>query len=438
MEYTAGEVLQFVAENDVKFVRLAFCDIFGTPKNIAIMAGELARAFESGIGFDASAVAGFMNVEESDLLLFPDPSTLAVLPWRPATGRVVRLYCDIRHPDGTPFAGDGRRLLKNAIEQAAQRGFSCRFGAECEFYLFELDENGKPTDRPFDEAGYLDFAPIDKGENVRREICLSLEEMGIRPESSHHEQGPGQNEIDFQCSDPLSCADNLITFKTVVRTIAARNGLFASFMPKPIADKSGSGLHINLSLYRSGRNLLADGGANTAVFHSFIAGILRRAREMTVFLNPATNSYARLGCMEAPGYISWSAQNRSQLVRIPAATGDMCRLELRSPDPLCNPYLAFTLLLNAGMEGVDEQLTLCDPADVNLYAAEADMLKQYERLPQQLDEAIRLARDSAFIARQLPPETVAKYLADKQEKWQGYEAASDRAAYEHTRYFQAF
>ncbi len=436
MNYTVNEVLQFVAENDVKFVRLSFCDIFGTPKNIAILASELPRAFEQGIGFDASAVDGFMNIEESDLLLFPDPGTLAVLPWRPAQGRVVRFYCDIKHPNGDVFEGDTRHLLKKAAEKAEKRGLNCKFGAECEFYLFELDEKGNPTNIPHDRAGYLDIAPLDKGENVRREICLSLEEMGVSPESSLHEQGPGQNEIDFKYSSALACADNLITFKSAVRTIATRNGLFASFMPKPIPDKSGSGLHINMSLYKEGENLFnKKGDDHSPVAHSFIAGIMRRIAEISVFLNTTTNSYHRFGCFEAPKYISWSHENRSQLIRIPAATGEYSRMELRSPDPLCNPYLAFLLLVEAGLEGIDEGLKLEAPANINLYAADEKTLSGFRKLPANLGEAVEAARNSAFIANHLPARTTGKFLATKLKEWHSYQSAPDGNAFEHDRYF---
>lgn len=436
MDYTVNEVLQYVSENDVKFVRLAFCDIFGTPKNISILSSELARAFSQGICFDASAVDGFMNVEESDLLLFPDPATLAVLPWRPAQGRVVRMYCNIRHPDGRPFEGDGRYLLQQAVQKAANAGYQCKIGAECEFYLFEMDEKGCPTRVPHDQAGYCDIAPLDKGENVRREICLTLEEMGIDPETSHHEQGPGQNEIDFKFSDPLSCADNLITFKSVVRNIAARNGLFATFMPKPIADKSGSGLHINLSLYKNGQNLFAgEYEQHNAVYHSFIAGILENIYDMTLFLNPSTNSYARFGSFEAPNYITWSHQNRSPLIRIPAASGQYSRMELRSPDPLCNPYLAFTLLLGAGLEGIQNGLELSAPADFNLFTAEEESLSKFRILPQNLGEAAKAASDSEFVARHLPSETIEKMVTSKQSEWVNCEYTGNRAEYEYMRYF---
>lgn len=243
MKYSKQEVMQYVEEEDVKFIRLAFCDVFGKQKNVSIMPEELPRAFEYGIAFDASAIAGFGDESRSDLLLHPDAETLMILPWRPEHGRVVRMFCSISYPDGKPFACDTRTLLKQAAAQAAAEGYAFAFGAEQEFYLFKLDEDGEPTQEPYDKAGYMDIAPEDKGENIRREICLTLEQMGIRPESSHHEEGPGQNEIDFRYSDPLTAADNVITFQTIVRTVAHRNGLFADFSPKPLKEKPGNGFH---------------------------------------------------------------------------------------------------------------------------------------------------------------------------------------------------
>ena len=273
------------------------------------MKTELPRAFECGISFDASAVKGFMNVDEGDLLLIPDPSTLSVLPWRPQQGRVIRLFCDIYHSDGRPFEGDGRQILQKSTKKLFDMGLDCMVGPECEFYMFELDADGEPTKKPQDNAGYFDVAPKDKGENVRREICLFMEEMGLRPESSSHKQGPGQNEVDFRFSDALTSADHTIIFKSVVKTVAARNGLFASFMPKPIANRSGNGFHINLSLQKDTKNLFQAGAQGHELAEYFIAGILRYVREMTLFFNPITNSYTRFGQFEAPRYVTWSQQN---------------------------------------------------------------------------------------------------------------------------------
>ena len=279
----------------------------------------------------------------------PDTSTLCVLPWRPDHGRVVRMFCNILHPDGTPFASDTRRVLQNAVDAAAERGISFSFGSEMEFYLFQRDENGEATRVPYDRAGYMDIAPEDKGENIRREICLTLSQMGIRPECSHHEQGPGQNEIDFRYSDPMAAADNALTFRAVVNTIAVQSGLAADFSPKPLPGQPGNGMHINISARsRDGRDVMPQ----------VIAGILAHIAEMTVFFNTTESSYQRFGSSKAPRYISWSSENRSQLIRIPAAKGEYRRAELRSPDPLCNPYLAFALLIHAGLDGIKKHSQL--------------------------------------------------------------------------------
>lgn len=434
MTHTIQEVLDFVRENDVQFIRLGFCDLLGVQKNISIMPAELPSAFENGVSFDAHAIRGFREVTESDLLLFPDPATLTVLPWRPGPGRVVRLYCDIKNPDQSVFGGDSRCLLKRVIERCMDKGYVCKIGAECEFYLFKTDEKGEPTDEPLDRGGYLDISPMDKGENIRREICLCLEEMGVNPEASHHEQGPGQNEVTFKFSDALEAADNLLTFKSAVKAIAERNGLFASFMPKPLPNKSGSGLHVNISLSRNGFNIFRNTGKQSAVAESFIAGILAAVPEMTLFLNPTANSYERLGKNEAPLYVSWSHQNRSQLVRIPAAIGERVRMELRSPDPSLNPYLAFALILSAGLDGMDQELPLPPPVDMDLYQADESTTSSLVSLPCALDQAIELAQNSSFVKSIIGDETLKKYLAIKKEEAQEYIEAEDKGGFYRERY----
>lgn len=439
MNTTASEVLQFIEENDVKFIRLGFCDLFGIQKNISIMPDQLPEAFENGISFDASAVRGFRDVKESDLLLFPDPATLTVLPWRPGPGRVVRFYCDIKNPDGSPFAHDSRYLLKKVVERCESRGYVCKIGAECEFYLFKADENGDPTEMTLDKGGYLDIPPLDKGEDIRREICLCLEEMGLRPESSHHERGPGQNEIDFKYSDALASADNFLTFKSVVKFISARNGLFATFMPKPLPQEAGSGLHVNISLAQNGLNIFKNvAGGSRGITNSFIAGILARTSEITLFLNPICNSYERFGSFEAPKYISWSHQNRSQLVRIPAAIGERMRMELRSPDPTINPYLAFALIIAAGLEGLEKELTLPPAVDADLYTADESITARLTELPNSLEQAIRLAENSAFVKAVIGEELLAKYVALKKEEVTAFAAAKDKTAFCRERYFTLF
>ena len=393
MKYSREEVLQYVREEDVKFIRIAFCDVFGKQKNISIMPDELPRTFEYGIPFNASAIEGFGDETNCDLLLHPDPETLALLPWRPEHGKVVRMFSNITYPDGKPFECDTRGLLKKAVSDAAKAGYTFSFGSEQEFYLFELDEKNEPTKIPYDEAGYMDIAPEDRGENIRREICLTLEQMGIRPESSHHEEGPGQNEIDFRYSDPLAAADNTLTFQTVVKTVCRRNGVFVDFSPKPLENKPGNGFHINMSVKPN------DNSENLCYM---IAGVLEKTVEMTAFLNPTENSYNRFGKQKAPGYVSWSSENRSQLVRIPAAIGEYRRAELRSPDPAANPYLAFTLMIYAALIGLENKLTLPNATNINLYEADEKTLAKFQKLPESLAAARKIAAESEFIRSHLP------------------------------------
>ncbi len=393
MKYSKDEVIQYVQEEDVKFIRLAFCDVFGKQKNISIMPAELPRAFECGIAIDASAIAGFGDENHSDLFLHPDADTLMPLPWRPEHGRVVRMFCNITYPDGKAFECDTRSILKKAIQDAQDAGFQFFFGAEQEFYLFTLDDNGNLTNEPYDNAGYMDIAPEDRGENIRREVCLTLEQMGIQPESSHHEEGPGQNEIDFRYSDPLTAADNAMTFQTVVKTIARRNGLFADFSPKPLENKPGNGFHINISVKSSD---------NEGCMNYMIAGILDKTADMTVFLNPTENSYQRFGSNKAPKYISWSSENRSQLVRVPAAAGKYQRVELRSPDPSANTYLAFALLIYAILDAIQNKLEPPIPADINLYKANEDTLAKFKQLPGDFKSACAVAANSNFIKEHIP------------------------------------
>lgn len=436
MNNTASEVLEFVKENDVKFVRLGFCDMFGLQKNISIMSDELQSAFENGVSFDAHAILGFRDVNRSDLLLFPDPATLTVLPWRPGPGRVARFYCDIKNPDGSAFLHDGRTILKRVVERAERMGYICKIGAECEFYLFKTGENGEPTDELLDRGGYLDISPLDRGEDIRREICLTLEEVGIKPVTSHHEQGPGQNEIDFKFSDALACADNFQTFKSVVKSIASRNGLFASFMPKPLLGSPGSGMHVNLSLVKNGLNIfkkIGEGHSNIA--ESCISGILTKTPEITLFLNPIANSYERFGKFEAPKYVSWSHQNRSQLIRIPAAIGEKVRMELRSPDPSLNPYLAFALIIAAGLDGIENNMALPPAVDADLYTADESVTKKLTLLPDSLGKAIDLAKNSNFVKSVVGEELLSKYIAIKKTEADDFNAAKDKLEFYKERYF---
>lgn len=401
---TYEELREFMEEENVEFVRLAYFDVFGRQKNIALMAGELERAMRYGISFDASAVEGFGADIRSDLFLKPDPSTLSIVPWRPTSGRVCRMFCDICYPDGTPFGQDTRRILKKAIQAAAAKGIDVKFGSEMEFYVFCLDENGNVTDRTIDRGGYMDVEPLDGGENLRRDICYALVDMGITPESSHHERGPGQMEIDFRYSDPLTAADNTSTVKWAVRSICASAGYYADFSPKPLRKMPGNGMHLNISVHnRAGDDTADHTGA-------FMAGILKYIRELTLFLNPFNTSYDRFGKMEAPRYVSWAVQNRSQLIRIPADPSGRRRIELRSPDAGANPYLAFALLIYAGLRGIEENLRPQEPLDINLYRADSSVTDQLEKLPDSREKAARLAAESQFVRQYVPAACLEAYL----------------------------
>ncbi|MEE1182115.1 MAG: glutamine synthetase family protein [Treponema sp.] len=387
--YTKEEVIEFIEQEDVKFIRLAFCDIYGNQKNLAILPSELERAFEHGISFDGSAIDGFTDVEHSDLFLFPIASTLTVLPWRSISGKVVRMFCEIKRPDGSLLEKESRYILKQAVLAAREQNLDINIGTECEFYLFKTDEKGEPTKIPFDNAGYMSVAPEDKGENIRREICLTLKEMDIHPESSHHEEGPGQNEIDFRYASPLKSADNVMNFISVVKAAAARNGLYADFSPKPIGGQSGNGFHINISLK-------SEDGKD--VFENFMAGVLSHIKEMTVFLNPTAESYSRLGSGKAPSTIGWAKENRNQLIRIPSTKDEAKRFEVRSPDPTANPYIAFALLIYAGLDGVKNNLKLPESSSSG-----------YEKLPEFWGQAADEARSSQFI-RNILHDNVESFL----------------------------
>ena len=404
---TFEEAAAYVEENDIKFIRLAFCDITGRHKNIAIMPRELSAAFDTGIGIDYAKIAGgtpgFPEIGDM-LYLRPDPSTLTILPWRPQTGRVARFYCNITDRDGKPFAYDTRQTLKATLTRCKEAGFSCRMGLRSEFYLFKADEDGNPTKTPWDNGGYLDVAPMDRAENIRREICLSLEEMEIPPESSHHEAGPGQNEIDFFAADALRSADNFMTYRNVVSSIAAKNGGFASFEPYPVPGQSGNGLHLKVTLHRGGENICE---SDPKLFSEFMGGVYACIRDITVFLNPLPSSYDRFGKDEAPKAISWSEKNASRLLRLQKkADGRPDGFILRSPDPSVNPYLAFAMLLEAGLYGIKNHLTL--PAEEE--KGQADRKNKAE-LPSSLREAVDTAKESSFIASCGCKEIAAFYLA---------------------------
>ena len=386
---TQKEVMEYVEEENVKFIRLAFFDVKGHQKNISIQPSELLRAFSTGISFDASSIEGFNDEAHSDLFLVPEPRTLSILPWRSFDGSVVRMYCDIYNPDGTLYKNDTRYLLKQALDQAKKAQIEIRCGNEYEFYLFQLDEKGKATKTPLDQAGYMDIAPFDQGEDVRRQICHYMMEMGMEPEASHHEQGPGQNEIDFRYNNPLLAAEDGATLRWVIKTVAQANGLVANFMPKPLKEEAGNGFHINMS--------------TNSHMDEFMAGILNHIKEITLFLNPSENSYDRLGEDKAPKYVSWGYNNRSTLIRIPAGNK---RLELRSPDCLANTFLAYTLLIYAGLDGIEKHMTCMEPTSLNLFKETGE----FDVLPQSLKEAKKLAKNSDFVKKYVPENILKAYL----------------------------
>lgn len=399
----AQEVMDFLEENDVKFVRLAFPDLFGKLKNIAIQPDLLEEAFEQGIPFEAAAVDGFQSPEDGSLLLRPDPDTLAILPWRPQAGRVCRLLCDVVRADGRPYENDTRGILRKAKELANDRGYSIRMGAECEFYLFEADEQGRITNRPHDRGSYLDVAPLDRGEDVRREICLTLLSMNIRPELSHHERGPGQNEIDFHRADPVTGADHLVAFHNAVRTIAARYGLCASFMPKPLPGEYGNAFKVNFALFRDRKNLFRmENGQLPAQAQAAIAGVLNRLRDMTLFLNPIPNSYDRLTDGETPNRVCWAHQRRNNAIRVPLPQHRFAKMQIASADSMSNAYLAYALLVFAALEGIER--------GEELPQARAGGWEDAAVLPESLGAAIDAARDSEFIRRSLPDSVLTAFL----------------------------
>ncbi len=423
---TKNDLLKFIEQNDVKFIRLQFTDIFGRMKNIAITEQQLEKALEEGVLFDASAIAGFSEVEQSDMLLFPDPDTFSIIPWRPQHGKVARFICDIKNYDGSQFMGDPRYILKRSAAKAKQLGYTFNIGAECEFFLFHTDAEGRPTTKTHDAAGYCDMAPADLGENCRREICMVLEDMGFEIEASHHENAAGQHEIDFKYSDVMTAADRIMTFKTVVKTVAQKNGLHATFMPKPIYNSYGSGMHINMSLSHDGKNLF-NAGENSRdisdIAKMFGAGILQHAKSITAVANPLVNSYKRfVQGFEAPVHIAWSHMNRSLLLRIPAPKGEATRMELRSPDPSCNPYLTLALLLEAGLDGLQNKLLMPPPVDINTYNLSPEQERELgvQRLPSNLSLALDEMKKDPYIKEVLGEHIFARYISAKEAEWAAY------------------
>ena len=424
--YTKQDIIRMIQDNDVEFIRLQFTDIFGTLKNVAITASQIERALKNECMFDGSAIEGFVKIEESDLFLYPDLSTLEIFPWRPQQGKVARLICDVYRPGGEPFEGDSRYILRRALKEAEEMGYTFKVGPECEFFLFHMDENAMPTTISHEQAGYFDLGPVDLGENARRDMVLTLEDMGFVVESSHHEAAPAQHEIDFEYDEALATADNIMTFKLTVKTIAKRHGLHATFMPKPKAGVNGSGMHINMSLSRDGRNIFQDpegkDGLSREAYY-FIGGIMKHIKAITAITNPLVNSYKRLvPGYEAPVYIAWSTTNRSPLIRIPASRGDETRIELRSPDPAANPYLALAVCLRAGLEGIREKIEPPESVNCNIFfmSDEEKSLAGIERLPGTLFEAIEELEKDEFIRNSLGNHVANKYIEAKKEEWNKY------------------
>jgi len=425
---TYDDIRRLVEENNVSFIRLQFVDIFGHLKNVAIPVAELDRVLQDGMVFDGSSIEGFVRIEESDMHLRPDPNTFTILPWY-KDHVIARMICDVYRPDGTPFEGDPRRILRNAIEEAEAMGYQFYVGPECEFFLFHKDEQGCPTTQTHDQAGYFDLAPTDNGELARIEMVKTLMNMGFKIEAAHHESGPGQHEIDFKYSDALNAADNIVTFKLAVKVIAQQFGLHATFMPKPIGTECGSGMHCNMSLFKDSTNAFFDPSDKNGLSQEaywFMGGLMKHAKGMCAITNPLVNSYKRLvPGYEAPVYIAWSMANRSPLVRIPSARGVGTRLELRHPDPTCNPYLALAVMLKCGLEGIRNKTTPPVAVDKNIYQmTDADLRNAgIEKLPQNLSVAINALKEDELIKQTLGKHILENFLKAKAFEWADYSGA---------------
>lgn len=421
MIYSENEILQYVEENDVKFVKLTFCDINGKLKNISILSSELAVTFERGVRITAKKITGFEAAQGKDLFLFPDAGTMTLLPWRPQQGRVIRMFCYIRYADGTPFEGDGRYFLKKAMKDAVSKGYCFRFGTSCEFTLFRTSESGKPLKKPHDYAGYCDIAPDDKGENIRRDVCLTMEQMGIHPVSSRHESGHGQHEIDFNAASALKAADTFLSFKSAVKSVAEIHGVHASFMPKPLANDCGNGMHISFSIFRD-NDLFEENTDGGDVIKSACAGLMKYIREFTVMTNSTVNSYKRLGEFSAPRNIVWSAGECSQLLRIPDDKIEAF-VTLRAADCACNPYYVFGLIIYSALEGIEGSFVL-PPENSGT-----------ELLPQDLSEAVEIAEGSHFLKKYIPEIILSEIIKERSDEWKEYTAAYDKEAFEDKKYF---
>ncbi len=420
------EIMEKAREEEVKFIRLQFTDITGVLKNVAITIEQLEKALDGELMFDGSSVDGFVRIEESDMYLKPDPDTFVVFPWRPQNGRTARLICDVYNSDESPFEGCPRVTLKRAVAEAEKLGYTMYVGPECEFFLFHTDEKGHPTLETHDNAGYFDLTPVDLGENARRDMCVVLEQMGFEIEASHHEVAPGQHEIDFKYADAITTADNIATFKFVVRTVAQQHGLHATFMPKPITGINGSGMHTNISLFKNGENAFYDPSRNfglSRIAYNYIAGLLKHAKAICAITNPTINSYKRLvPGYEAPVYIAWSHRNRSPLVRIPAKRGLSTRVEMRNPDPSCNPYLALAVMLKAGLDGIKNDLDPAAPVDSNIYEMSEDekIKKGIDSLPTNIMDAVKELEKDEVIKEALGNHIFNKFRDAKIKEWDSY------------------
>ncbi len=423
-KYTREDIVRLSQEENVKFIRLQFTDILGTIKNVEIPISQLEKALDNKMMFDGSSIEGFVRIEESDMYLIPDLDTWVVFPWTAEKGKVARLICDIQNPDGTPFLGDPRANLKRVLKEMEELGFTdFNLGPEPEFFLFKLDEKGEPTLELNDNGGYFDLAPTDLGENCRRDIVLELEEMGFEIEASHHEVAPGQHEIDFKYADAITACDNIQTFKLVVKTIARKHGLHATFMPKPLFGVNGSGMHMNLSLFKNGENAFFDPKGDLELSDTarqFIAGTIKNATAFTAVTNPTVNSYKRLvPGYEAPCYVAWSARNRSPLIRIPASRGLSTRVEVRSVDPSANPYLAMAVLLQAGLDGIKNKLTPPAPVDRNIYVMDKEEREEagISDLPATLAAALTELQTNEVICSALGEHILEHFIEAKEIEW---------------------
>ncbi|MHB1255642.1 MAG: type I glutamate--ammonia ligase [Dethiobacteraceae bacterium] len=429
MGYTKQDVLDMAKEANVKFIRLQFTDIFGILKNVAIPVEQLEKALDGEMMFDGSSIEGFVRIEESDQFLRPDPDTFVIFPWRPRDGSVARLICDVYTPNGEPFAGCPRCTLKRVLTEASELGYTMNAGPEAEFFLFNIDESGRPTTITHDKGGYFDLSPVDLGESARRDMVMTLQEMGFEIEASHHEVAEGQHEIDFKYDEALATADKLVTFKFVVRTIAQRHGLHASFMPKPIFGINGSGMHTHQSLFVDNQNIFFDEHApyqlSETALH-YIGGILKHVPAFTAITNPTVNSYKRLvPGYEAPVYLAWSQRNRSPLIRIPARRGVGTRVEVRSPDPSCNPYLALAVMLKAGLDGIRNKIQPPAPVEKNIYrlTAEERAAMGIASLPGSLQEALSNLENSSIIQDALGEHIFERFMEAKKQEYQEYKMA---------------